>query len=309
MFTLDQARSFIAVAEELHFGRAAERLNMTQPPLSRQIQKLERAIGVELLERTNRKVALTAAGQAFLREARKLAVAADRAPLTARNIAAGRSGVLRIGFTAASGYSLLGPLLTQVAEVIPDVDIDLRELVTGEQVAALRDGDLDLGLARPPFDTETFESQLLFSENLMLAVPTDHPLNALKRPVATQDLKGVPLIMHSPTSARYFYDLAVRHIPVAHANVVHTVSQILTMVALVGAGRGVAFVPESSQLLGIDGVAHLHLADIAPDLVELHAIWMRDSPNPALHRLLEGTHLDGSRRPADNARSASINTK
>src|SRR6185312_15315780 len=124
MFTLDQARSFIAVAEELHFGRAADRLSMTQPPLSRQIQKLERAIGVELLERTNRKVVLTAAGEAFLREARKLVVSADRAPLTARNIAAGRSGVLRIGFTAASGFSLLGPLLAQIAEVIPDVDVD-----------------------------------------------------------------------------------------------------------------------------------------------------------------------------------------
>lgn len=293
MFTLDQVRSFIAVAEELHFGRAAERLNMTQPPLSRQIQKLEKSIRVELLDRNNRKVALTPAGHAFLTEARKLVVAAERAPATARNIAAGRAGVLRIGFTAASGYSLLGPLLTQISETLPDVDIDLLELVTGEQVKSLLDGELDLGLARPPFDTEHFDSQLLLSENLMLAVPTGHPLDGLKRAVTAADLNGVPLIMHSPISARYFYDLAVRHMPIAHGNVVHTVSQILTMVSLVSAGHGAAFVPESAKLLGIEGVSYLELADVEADVVELHAIWLRDSRNPALHRLLKRTRMGG----------------
>ena len=287
MFTLDQARSFIAVAEELHFGRAAERLSMTQPPLSRQIQKLERSIGVELLERDNRKVALTAAGHAFLAEARKLVVSADRAPRTARRIAAGRAGEIRIGFTAASAFSLLGPLLAEIAEELPDVDVDLREMVTGEQVQALVDGDLDLGLARPPFDTDLFESHLLFSENLMLAVPRGHPLDQLARPLAVSDLKDMPLIMHSPTKARYFYDLVVRQIPIEHGNVVHTVSQILTMVALVAAGRGVAFVPESAQLLGVDGVSYLHLPGLAPDSVELHAIWNRKAHNPALRRMLD----------------------
>ncbi|NJC21001.1 DNA-binding transcriptional LysR family regulator [Arthrobacter pigmenti] len=287
MFTLDQARSFVAVAEELHFGRAAERLNMTQPPLSRQIQKLERSIGVELLERDNRKVSLTAAGRAFLAEARKLVVAAERAPTTARRIAAGKSGQLRIGFTAASGFSLLGPLLTEIATELPDVDVELQELVTGEQVAAINDGDLDLGLARPAFDADTFESHLLFTEDLQLAVPTGHELDRLNRSLTVSDLKGVPLIMHSPTHARYFYDLVVRHVPVEHSNVVHTVSQILTMVALVAAGRGVAFVPESSSLLGVEGVSYLRLADIEPDAVELYAIWNREIRNPALGRLLE----------------------
>jgi DNA-binding transcriptional LysR family regulator len=260
---------------------------MTQPPLSRQIQKLERSIGVELLERDNRKVSLTEAGRAFLAEARKLVVSADRAPLTARRIAAGRAGVLRIGFTAASGFSLLGPLLAEIAEGLPDVDVDLQELVTGEQVQALRDGDLDLGLARPPFDTTVLESHLLFSENLRLAVPAGHALDRLTRPVTAADLRDTPLIMHSPTKARYFYDLAVRQVPIEHRNVVHTVSQILTMVALVSAGRGVAFVPESARMLGIDGVSYLRLDGVAPDAVELHAIWSRESRNPALRRLLE----------------------
>lgn len=291
MFTLDQIHSFIAVAEELHFGRAAERLNMTQPPLSRQIQKLEKSVGVELFERDNRKVELTAAGRAFLDDARRLAVSAARAPQNARRIAAGRAGLLRIGFTAASGYSLLGPLLAEIEEALPDVDVDLQEMVTGEQVKALADGDLDLGLARPPFDVRQFESHLMLSESLLLAVPAGHPLDGLKRPVEAGDLVDVPLVMHHPTKARYFYDLAVRLVPIEHRNEVHSVSQVLTMVALVAAGRGVAFVPESAQLLGIGGVSYLRLAGASVDVVELHAIWTRGRGNPALARLLQVLRL------------------
>ncbi|MCC9195402.1 LysR family transcriptional regulator [Arthrobacter sp. zg-Y820] len=287
MFTLDQARSFIAVAEELHFGRAAVRLNMTQPPLSRQIQKLEREVSVELLERDKRNVVLTAGGRAFLIEARKLVAAADRAPRTARRMAQGSAGIIRIGFTAAAGYSRLGPILREIAEALPGVDVELEELVTSEQIQALSHGDLDLGLARPPFDTERFESHLLFSEDLRLAVPSGHPLDALNRPITAADLRDTPLIMHSSTKARYFYDLAVRLIPIEHHNVIHTVSQILTMVALVAAGRGVAIVPESARILQFEGVSYLPLAGEASDAVQLHAIWNRDSANPALGRVLE----------------------
>lgn len=287
MFTLDQARSFIAVAEELHFGRAAVRLNMTQPPLSRQIQKLEREVRVELLERDKRNVVLTAGGRAFLIEARKLIAAADRAPQTARRVAQGSSGIVRIGFTSDSGYSLLGPILREIAEALPGVDVELQELVTGEQIQALSHGDLDLGLAQPPFDTDRFGSHLLSSENLRLAVPSGHPLEALNRPITAADLHGTPLIMHSPIKAKYFYDLAVRLIPVEHHNVIHTVSQILTMVSLVAAGRGVAIVPESARIHQFEGVSYLPLAGVAADAVQLHAIWNRDSKNPALGRVLE----------------------
>jgi DNA-binding transcriptional LysR family regulator len=288
MFTFDQLAGFIAVAEELHFGRAAERLNMTQPPLSRQIQKLEKIIGTELLERDNRKVQLTAAGRAFLDEARRLMALADRAPVTARRIATGRSGLLRIGFTAASGFSILGPLLEEIAEIVPDVDIDLQELVTGEQIQGLLTGGLDLGLARPPFDRDIFDSHLLYREAMVLAVPSDHRLAELSRPIADSDLKDEPLIMHSPTKATYFYDLVVRMFPIQHSNVIHTVSQILTMVSLVAARRGVAFVPHSATLLAIKGVEFLPLAGMESEQpVELHAIWNRKIEKPALRRLLQ----------------------
>src|SRR3954470_8331876 len=144
MFTLDQARGFIAVAEELHFGRAAERLNMTQPPLSRQVQKLERAIGVQLFERDNRRVELTAAGEAFLSEARRLLALAGHAPDLARRISAGSAGTVRIGFTASSMFAVLPVVLRRIDDRLPEVDVDLYEMVTGEQVEALLAHELDL---------------------------------------------------------------------------------------------------------------------------------------------------------------------
>ncbi|WP_313811376.1 LysR family transcriptional regulator [Glutamicibacter sp.] len=287
MFTLDQARSFVAVAEELHFGRAAERLNMTQPPLSRQIQKLERIVGVELLERDNRSVTLTAAGEAFLLEARRLVIAAERAPENARLIASGQLGALRIGFTAATGFSMLGPFLEQIGTKLPNVHLELTELVTNEQITALIDGDLDIGLARPPFDENLFESVLLLSEGLFVAVPSGHRLESLQRDLQVSDLADEPLVMHSPTKARYFYDLVVRQIPIEHNNVRHTVSQILTMISLVAAGRGIAFVPESAKVLGVEGVSYLRLSGPIEHPVQLHAIWNRKSRNPALARLIQ----------------------
>ena len=253
-FTLEQLRGFLAVAEELHFGRAAARLKMTQPPLSRQIQKLERVVGAQLLERDNRRVTLTAAGEVFLGEARRLLSLADTAPELARRVSSGSHGVLRIGFTAASTYGTLGLLLNEVGSGLPHIAIDLEEMVTREQVAALLNEEIDVGLARPPFDADTFGSRLLHREALLVAVPAGHRLLGLGRDVVAADLAAEPVVMHSPTRARYFYDLVVTLVPTASQNAVHTVSQVLTMLWLVAAGRGIAFVPASAARLPIDGV-------------------------------------------------------
>jgi len=286
-FTLEQLRGFLAVAEELHFGRAAARLKMTQPPLSRQIQKLERGVGVQLLERDNRRVTLTAAGEVFLEEARRLLSLADSAPELARRVSSGSRGLVRIGFTAASTYGTLGRLIDEVDRGLPDIDLDLEEMVTREQIAALRNEEVDLGLARPPFDAETFGSRLLHREALLVAVPAGHRLLELGRDAVADDLAAEPVVMHSPTRARYFYDLVVSMVPTASGNAVHTVSQILTMLWLVAAGRGVAFVPESAARLPIEGVRFVRLETPVPDPVELHLLWVRESRNPALRRVLD----------------------
>ena len=286
-FTLEQLRGFLAVAEELHFGRAAARLKMTQPPLSRQVQKLERAVGAQLLERDNRRVTLTAAGEVFLGEARRLLSLADTAPELARRVSSGSRGVVRIGFTAASTYGTLGRLLDEVERGLPDIGLDLHEMVTREQVAALLNEEIDLGLARPPFDADTFGSRLLHREALLVAVPAGHRLARLARDAVAADLATEPVVMHSPTQARYFYDLVVSVVPAASQNAVHTVSQVLTMLWLVAAGRGVAFVPESAARLPIEGVEFVRLETSVPEPVELHLLWMRESRNPALGRVLE----------------------
>lgn len=300
MLSLDQVRCFVAVAEELHFGRAAERLRMTQPPLSRAVQKLERSVGALLLDRDNRGVRLTAAGEVFLVEARRLLDLADAAPVQARRVADGSRGTLRVGFTAASAYKVLGDLLDRLSTGLPDLDLELVELVTREQVAALAGGELDLGLARPPFDRTAFASRLLRRERVLVALPPGHPLAAPTEdaaPAARRAPDGPPLepelladerlVLYSPTQARYFYDLVVGLAPVRHENVVHTVSQVHSMLLLVQAGRGVALVPESALALGLEGVTYRVLRTRRPEPVELHLLWSRDATNPALPRALE----------------------
>jgi DNA-binding transcriptional LysR family regulator len=159
-------------------------------------------------------------------------------------------------------------------------------MVTREQIAALAAEDLDLGLARPPFDPDLFDSRLLHREALLLAVPQGHPLTALDRPVKPADLARLPLIFHSQQQARYFYDLVVSVVPLAQERVVHSVSQILTMLWLVSAGRGIAFVPASAMLVGVPKVAFVPLTTPVPEPVELHLLWPRHSHNPALAKTL-----------------------
>lgn len=285
-YSLEQLRGFVAVAEELNFRRAAERLRMTQPPLSRQIQKLENSIAVQLFERNSRGIALTAAGSAFLTEARRLLALAESAPDLARRISQGSAGLIRIGFTATSTFGTLGALLGRISKELPEVDVELREMVSRDQLDALLAGDIDLGLGRPPFDRTAFGARLLYREPLVAAVPDAHPLARMDRPLTVRDLHDEPMIMHSPTEARYFHDLVVRLAPAGQLRQVHTVAQILTMVSLVAAGRGLALVPRSATALGIAGVRFVAMSDVDSEPVELFAIWLRDSRNPALHRFV-----------------------
>lgn len=149
MFELNQLRCFVAVAEELHFGRAAVRLHMTQPPLSRQVHLLEQRLGVKLLNRTSRSVRMTSAGRSFLADARQILRLAESASLAVRRAARGESGSVTMGFTAASGYGVMPGMIAQCRARLPDVEVNLREMVTIEQIHALATGSLDLAFSRP----------------------------------------------------------------------------------------------------------------------------------------------------------------
>ncbi|MDG4663218.1 LysR family transcriptional regulator [Mycobacterium sp. 236(2023)] len=303
--TLDQVRCFVAVAEELHFGKAAERLAMTQPPLSRQIQRLERAVGAGLLDRDNRRVVLTPAGLAFLEDCYRVLSSLDGATAHAQRVERGSAGTLRLGFTAVSAIGLVGPLLGLLGNEMPDIEVVLQEAVTGIQVDGIRRGELDLGLARPPFDTAALESKVVAREALLAVVPASHPLAAEAGPLGPDAFDGLSVISYHPQRAQYFHELTVRFLFNGHPRITQRVQQILTAVLLVAAGQGVALVPASARALRVDGVAFKALTDFGSGHrdsdparpVELHAIWARGSLSPMLRQVLElversAVHLD-----------------
>lgn len=296
MITLDQVRSFVAVAEELHFGRAAERLQMTQPPLSRQIQKLERSLGAQLLARDNRRVELTRAGEVFLDEAHRMLSLVEGAGDLVRRVDAGSEGVVRLGFTAVSAISILGPLLRRLADELPGVEVVLSERVSSAQLEGIRRGELDIGLARPPFDRSLVRSRVVLREPLMAVVPVGHRLAKLDRPLRPEDFEGERVIGHRPDQSQYFYDLAARFFAGAHPRIDQRVHQALTAILLVSAQRGVALAPASAASLAVAGATFRRLdhgggdstIDADPERpVELHAIWSRQESSPVVRRVLE----------------------
>ena len=288
MFTLAQLSSFVAVAEELHFGRAAARLHLTQPPLSRQIKLLEQEVGVTLLDRTGRTVKVTPAGRVFLAEARRILRLAEESSLAVRRIPTGTAGTLAVGFTAVSVYGYVQSFLRQIAAELPHVDLVLRELVTTDQVEAIAAGDIDLGFVRPPVTRAGLASRVVHAERPVLAAPADDPFTRRGQPVDVGELDGRALVMYSPVEARYFYELLLGMTVRAHARprYVQHVSQVHTMLALVQAGVGLAIVPESAMALHPDGVAFIDLADARLPAVELAATWHETADNPALTRAL-----------------------
>lgn len=286
MFSLTQLTMFVAVAEEMHFGRAAERLRMTQPPLSRQIQLLEKELGVQLFDRSSRAVTLTAAGKAFLGDARRILQQTERVTLAVRKTSAGKSGILRIGFTGGSVFSGLERVLDSARRALPDVEIELRELVTMDQLEALSDGSLDLGLTRPPVTRPDLGSQPLLRESLVAAIPAAHPL-AGQECVHVKDLHGVDMVMYTPIESRYFFELlsAVFHEARVAPVPVQYMHQFHSLLALVNLGWGVALVPESAATMHLDGVVYRPVELRKPAQVELDLVWRRSNDNPALLRL------------------------
>jgi DNA-binding transcriptional LysR family regulator len=283
MFELSQLRCFVAAAEELHFGRAARRLNMTQSPLSRQVQLLERVLGVTLLERTSRHVRLTPAGQVFVIEARRIVRLAESAALSARRVAKGDGGKVAIGFTAVSGYSLVPRIVAQARATLPNVELALREMVSGDQADALLTGLIDVGLVRPPVDRQRFETACLVREPLVVALPPGD-LRQSQPSLALSDFQGEPVVMYSRQGAGYFHDMLVRLFEDAQIspNYVQHVTQIHSMLGLVHAGVAAAIVPQSATGLHLRDVEFRTLVTEPAAPSELYLAWRGDNANPAL---------------------------
>jgi DNA-binding transcriptional LysR family regulator len=291
MFELSQLRCFVAVAEELHFGRAAIRLHMTQPPVSRQVLLLEQRLGVELLNRTSRSVRMTSAGRSFLADARQILRLAESASLAARRAARGESGSVTIGFTAASGYGVMPGMIAQCRARLPDIEVNLREMVTMEQVHALASGSLDLALLRPHAALEQFSSIRIVTEPLVAALPKSYSLGSGKT-LSVGDFEGAPFVMYSPIEARYFHDLvaAVFATTGVKPDFTQYTSQIHSILALVAAGLGVALVPAAAINLHFEGVIFREVRKMrSMQPAELYVAWKADNDNPARQRVLDAS--------------------
>ncbi|QCG99337.1 LysR family transcriptional regulator (plasmid) [Azospirillum sp. TSA2s] len=285
MIDIRQLRYFQAVAEELHFGRAAARIRIAQPALSRQIQSLEEELGVLLLKRSQRSVELTPAGTLFLDRASRILDDIVKAQTDARRVGMGEFGHLVVGFIHSSTYDLLPAILERFRHLYPDVELDLREMTIAQQFDALGRGLIDIGLLRPPSSDPRLEVQTILTQQFQLAVPANHPLAGLDS-VPLARVAEEPFIMFSQRESPLFHARIMRMCETVGftPRVVQNATQIHTVVGLVGAGMGVALVPEVARNLHMAGVRTLSLEDAhAPVHVALG--WQKANETPAIRSL------------------------
>jgi DNA-binding transcriptional LysR family regulator len=260
---LRHLRYFVAVAEERHFGRAAARLLMAQPPLSQSIRTLEHDLGVQLLTRTTRRVALTDAGTAYLLRAREILALIDAAGHEARQVAAGSIGRLAVGCVGSATYSLLPTLAQGLCAELPGIDFAFRgEMLVPDQIRALRLGDIDIALLRPPVADPTISVRVLRRERLVAALPATHPYAAQPQ-VALWDLREESFIVHSGRRDSVMFEsvLGMCRASGFEPRIRHEVDETSTLVTLVAGGLGVAVVPEPVAALHLDGVVYRTLTD------------------------------------------------
>ena len=290
---LRQLRYFQTVAEELHFGRAAARLNMTQPPLSQTIQALEVELDQRLFERTNRSVVLTPAGAALLIEARRLLLQASLLPDLVQRAASGETGRLALAFVSTADYSVLPGFLREFRTMYPQVIIELREATTDVQIDELVNQRIDVGLLIPPLPDKLsapLDYVEVLREPLILAAPKGLPALAGKQPISLKAVGDMPLIIFPRRIAPGLHDdiLATFRAAGLTPRIGQEAIQMQTIVSLVSAGMGIALVPQSVANLKRPGVAYRALRGKPPQ-VEVGLAWRRDNPSPVLQAFLNLT--------------------
>jgi DNA-binding transcriptional LysR family regulator len=263
---LRQIRSFLSIAETLHFGRTAELIHLSQPALSLQIRALEEEVGVRLLERNRRKTTLTPAGHAF-RDAAVAGIAQfDRAIRNARLAADGKLGLLRIGFISTAGSELLPNIIRAFRESNPAVEFSLRNILTAEQIRMLETGALDIGFLRLPIGGHTqLEVATVHREPFVLVVPAAHPL-AKREKVWLREVSGQDFVMYDRAHAPGFHDQVFGML--RNAGIVPTVRQsageMPTLISLVAAGMGISILPTSAVKHNVAAVVGCEIADTIP---------------------------------------------
>src|SRR5690242_15851792 len=275
---LRQLRYFVAVAERLHFGRAAEALHISQPPLSRAIRALEDELGVALFARTRRKVDLTPEGERLLEETRRLTGQLERTVHELRAMAAGKHARLRIGFVSLADYGgVLPKLMSQYKAAHPAVRLSLREMLSPDQAAALHAGELDFGLLLPPVaGAARLEHIVVQRDSFVVALPARHPLARSRGRIRLRELAGESFVMIPRQIAPRLYDIVAELAAQAgmSLNVAQEAIQMQTVVSLVSSGLGAAVVPASVTNQGRRGVVYRPLAEPHPRL-DVWLAWRR----------------------------------
>jgi DNA-binding transcriptional LysR family regulator len=288
---LRHLRYFVAVAEELHFGRAAQRLKIAQPPLSQQIQKLERELGVALFTRSRRSVQLTDAGQALLPEAQRILASTEAAADLARRAGAGEIGRLNIGLVSSALYGLLPRFLRRLYADAPGLRVTLRDLPTDHIIDALGQRSLDLGFTRGPFRDPSILTLKLSDDPFIVAFPADHPL-AQDGPLDIAALEKETILSFPRELRPEIYDAIVAVCQRAGFSPIleeQDVAPHQVVLALVAAGRGVGLVPESYKSLAFPGVSYRPLLN-TPISMNVMLAWHRDNRDPALTRAVRIAH-------------------
>ena len=286
---LRRLRYFIAVAEELHFGRAARRLHISQPPLSQQIQTLERELGVPLFERAGHRVSLSDAGRELLPRARAVLSQAQAAKTAVQRVGRGESGMLEIGFTGSLPFTPVMPrVLHDFRSAYPGVRLQLRELSTREQIERLTEETLDVGFFRPTQHEklELLETRVVLREPLLLALHADNPLSKRKcLPLAA--LAQEPFILYSRSVSTGLHDqiLALCLKAGFTPRVAQEVHEMPTVIGLVAAGVGVALVAASMRQIHVPGVVFLPLAEAGAS-TDILLAWKRGGESPARRNFL-----------------------
>lgn len=284
---LRHLRYFIAVAEELHFSRAAERLHMAQPPLSQQIQQLEAELGVALFQRkTKRQVQLTEAGRVFLQEGYQILAQLEQAVRLTQRTGRGEVGQLVVGFASSVTYDVLPAILRQFREQFPAVQLVLQELTTSQQELALRDRRIHVGFGHPPLDTESLALECISQETLVVALPATHPFAKRKR-VSLRSLAEEPFILFPRYLGAGLYDQIIQSCRQAGFTpiVAQEAIQMQTIIGLVSAGMGLALVPSSLQNLQRVGVVYRALRERSPT-IETAVVWNQEELSPVLREFL-----------------------
>ena len=284
---LRHLRYFSVLAEELHFGRAAVRLSISQPPLSVAIRQLEESVGARLFDRNSKEVRLTAAGIALQASARRLLAQSEEAALEARNVASGLAGRLRVGFVGAMLYRGLPQALKTFQAAHPAVRITLTELNSGEQISELMHDRLDVGFLHTARLPDALQSRLLLSEPFVCCLPAGHPL-AGKRKVAPSDLKDEALVMFARNSSPDYHEriLSICADAGFRPEVRHEARHWLAVVSLVSQGFGVALVPEAMRRSALEGAVFRPL-DRVTARSEAYGVWRTGSVNVLAEVLLK----------------------